>query len=68
MKPIEIPFLSRSNIIGLDLGLDEVLNAVEQAMCEHSASIVMAVCHIALGQFTLPRAREKGIGRSFPLN
>ncbi|MBL9152382.1 MAG: hypothetical protein JNK37_07855 [Verrucomicrobiales bacterium] len=36
MNPIEILLLSQSDIVQLDLGPDEVLGAVVQAMREHS--------------------------------
>ncbi len=37
MQPIDILLLSQSDIIRLDLGLDEILGVVEQAMREHAA-------------------------------
>jgi ornithine cyclodeaminase/alanine dehydrogenase-like protein (mu-crystallin family) len=37
MEAIDILLLSQSDIISLDLGLEEVLGAVEQAMREHAA-------------------------------
>ena len=36
MKPIDILLLSQADILKLDLGLDDVLGVVEQAMREHS--------------------------------
>ncbi len=75
MKPIDILLLSQADILKLDLGLDDVLGVVEEAMRGHSdgtyemdPKIGMAICDIALGHLTLGRAREKGLGQTFRLS
>jgi hypothetical protein len=65
MQNIDILLLSQPDIMRLDLGIEEMLSAVEHAM---PAEALHQAGKFIVDDIPLARAREKGMGQSFRMN